>query len=90
MHATPAWLGWRSVRHRPGTVLGAALVLTIAATLVSAFAFIHYSADRQVPTVERYAGAPVVVASDYPLGGVPTALADEIEQLSEVAGPSRR
>lgn len=85
MHATPAWLGWRSVRHRPGTVLGAAIVLTIAATLVSAFAFIYYSADRQVPTVERYAGAPVVVASDYPLSGVSLALTDEIEQLPEVA-----
>ncbi|GAB3712388.1 hypothetical protein [Nocardiopsis oceani] len=65
MLATPVWLGWRSVRHRPGTVLGATIVLTIAATLVSAFAFIYYSADQQVATVERYAAAPVVVASDY-------------------------
>ncbi|GAB3728477.1 FtsX-like permease family protein [Nocardiopsis nanhaiensis] len=85
MFATPVWLGWRSVRHRPGIVLGATIVLTIAATLVSAFAFIYYSADQQVATVERYAAAPVVVASDYPFGGVPMEVTERIGQLPEAA-----
>ncbi len=85
MRLTSVWLGWRSVRHRPGSVLGAAIVLVISAALVSGLSFVYFSADRQEPTVERYAGVPLVVVPEHPGGQVPLSLAAALDELPQVA-----
>ncbi|WP_435111015.1 ABC transporter permease [Nocardiopsis synnemataformans] len=86
MRVIPAWLGWRSVRHRPGSFLGAAVVLTIATALVSGLAFVYFSAERQVPTVERFDGIPLVAVPERPGGlGVPLETAERIADLPETA-----
>lgn len=84
MRVTPVWLGWRSVRHRPGSVLGVVLVLAVTVALVSAYAFVYHSADRQIPIVERFAGVPLVVAAEHPEGHVPPELVEELAGLAEV------
>lgn len=84
MRATSVWLGWRSVRHRPGGVLGIVLVLAITVALVSAYAFVYHSADRQAQLVERFSGVPLVVAAEHAEGHVPPELAEELAGLPEV------
>lgn len=87
MRITPARLGWRSVRHRPGSFVGATVALFICTALIAALAFIHYSGTRQEPTVERFAGVPVVVVPDVQGGhGVSSEAAEEVADLPEVAG----
>ncbi len=85
MRVASAWLGWRSVRHRPGSVLGAAVVLTVSTALVSALAFLYFSADRQVQVVERYTGVPLVAVPEDPGGRISLAVADTLAELPEVA-----
>ncbi|MYR32954.1 FtsX-like permease family protein [Nocardiopsis alba] len=85
MRLTSAWLGWRSVRRRPGTFLGAILVLIISAVMVSGFSLVYFSAGSQEETVERYSGVPVVVVPEGIESRIPFDLVGEIEALDEVS-----
>lgn len=84
MRLTSAWLGWRSVRRRPGTFVGATIVLVISTVMVSGFSLVYFSAGLQEETVERYAGVPLVVVPEGSEGRAPQSLVDDLEALDEV------
>ncbi|WP_017579396.1 ABC transporter permease [Nocardiopsis valliformis] len=85
MSLTSAWLGWRSVRHRPGAFIGATIVLVISTVMVSGFSLVYFSAGLQEETVERYAGVPLVVVPEGREGRAPQSLVDDLEALDEVS-----
>lgn len=84
MRSIPVRLGWRFVRHRPGTVFGVALLLAITVALVSAHTFVYHSADRQIQPVERFAGVPLVVAANHAEGHLSPETITNLAALPEV------
>lgn len=71
---------WRSLRHRPGSVLAGFVALTLTAALASALAWIVDSEPFQRAHVERFAAAPIVVAPADPEQRLPAALVAALEQ----------
>lgn len=74
-------IAWRMLLRTPGTLLGALVMATVGATLLTAFAVVQDSIDRTRAPVERYTAAPVVVS------GEPGAFTpDTVAAVEEVPG----
>lgn len=76
-------LAWRVLRRQPGTLLGAIVMTTIGAALITAFLVTYASIGSSRSPVQRYAGVPVVVGG--PAGTFTPALVAELARLPGAA-----
>lgn len=76
-------IAWRMLSRQMGTMVGAIVMITVGAALLTSFVIVQDSISQARAPVERYAAADMVAAGEP--GVFPASAVDEVASVPEVA-----